>query len=250
MPAEISSGGVNLNSIPKDGGNIFSGAAFLGGFMNAWQSDNITDELRARGSEPGERDGAHPHLFRLDRRADEAQPSVVLLRCRHADADEIVADTPSRSDAHCRSAQPDIHRFVLREAVAFRSDCGPATSSVRRCSPYMRDVMVRLTTQLTQRNKFAIFFNRGWKDKDNEYGFGTDPVFASNVRDNKEGLYPWGYVKWTSTPSSKVLLEAGWAWSVYAKTIDQKPYNDLPYLLDSGQVNPAWIGNARGRTAR
>ena len=76
-------------------------------------------------------------------------------------------------------------------------------------------------------------------------GYGTDPVFAANVRDNKEGLYPWGYVKWTSTLSSRLLLEAGWSWSVYAKTTDQKPYNDLPPQLENGQVNPDWIRNAR-----
>ncbi len=49
LPASVSSGGVNLNSIPKDGGNIFTGAAFLGGFTNSWQSDNLTPELIARG---------------------------------------------------------------------------------------------------------------------------------------------------------------------------------------------------------
>lgn len=243
LPAEISSGGVNLNSIPKDGGNVFSGAAFLGGFMNAWQSDNISDDLRARGLSRANA-MAHIRIFSASIGGPVVRNRMwFFFGTRHADADEIVADTPS--EVILTAAQ--LNRTFTDSCSG--GDCipfglRPGDTERTQVQSYVRDVMVRLTTQLTQRNKFAVFFNRGWKDKDNEYGFGTDPVFASNVRDNKEGLYPWGYVKWTSTPSSKVLLEAGWAWSVYAKTIDQKPYNDLPYLLDNGQVNPAWIGNA------
>lgn len=244
LPAEVSSGGVNLNSIPKDGGNIFSGAAFIGGFMNAWQSDNITDDLRARGLSRANA-MAHIRIFSAAIGGPVIRNKMwFFFGTRHADADEIVADTPST--VTLTAAQ--LNRTFT--AACSGGDCIPfgfRPGDVERTQvqSYIRDVMLRFTTQMTERNKLTVFFNRGWKDKDNEYGYGTDPVFAANVRDNKEGLYPWGYVKWTSTVSNRLLLEAGWTWSVYAKTTDQKPYNDLPYLLDNGQVNPAWIGNAR-----
>ena len=122
----------------------------------------------------------------------------------------------------------------------------PGDRERTQVASYLRDVMVRLSVQINAKNKFGVLFDRSWKDKDNELGFGVDPVFASTIRDNREGLYPWGYAKWTSTPSTKVLLEAGWAWSVYAKTSGrQKPFNDLPRELANGQMNPEWIGNAR-----
>ena len=244
LPAEISSGGVNLNSIPKDGGNVFTSAAFIGGSLGSWQSNNITPELRERGLSRANA-MAHVRVFSAAVGGPiKRNKAWFFFGVRHADADEIVADTP-----------PEVTLTAAQLNRTFTDSCSggdcipfslqPGDVERTQVQSYMRDVMVRLTTQLTERNKFAIFFNRGWKDKDNEYGYGTDPVFAANVRDNKEGLYPWGYVKWTSTMSSKLLLEAGWAWSVYAKTIDQKAYNQLPRELANGQLNPAWIGNAR-----
>ena len=43
------SGGARINMIPRDGGNTFSGDVYLGGMSGAWQSNNITDALKARG---------------------------------------------------------------------------------------------------------------------------------------------------------------------------------------------------------
>ena len=49
MSAELPTGGVRVNYIPKDGGNRLSGT-FVFGFGNgAMQSDNFSDELKAAG---------------------------------------------------------------------------------------------------------------------------------------------------------------------------------------------------------
>ena len=52
--ADVSGGGVRINMIPKDGGNTFSGSAFVGGTNGSWQADNVTDELRAAGLQSGD----------------------------------------------------------------------------------------------------------------------------------------------------------------------------------------------------
>ena len=49
MSAERSTGGVQMNIVPKDGGNIFSGSFSTSHSRPSWQADNLTDELRARG---------------------------------------------------------------------------------------------------------------------------------------------------------------------------------------------------------
>ena len=49
ITAEVSSGGVRANMIPKDGGNTFKGALFTSAANENMQSNNLTDELRARG---------------------------------------------------------------------------------------------------------------------------------------------------------------------------------------------------------
>jgi len=49
VSADSQSGGLNVNVVPKDGGNAFRGT-FSGEYTNKdLQSDNLTDELRARG---------------------------------------------------------------------------------------------------------------------------------------------------------------------------------------------------------
>ena len=58
ITADVSTGGVRINMIPKDGGNIFSGQAFVGGTDGDWQADNVTDELRA--TRPARRQQASP----------------------------------------------------------------------------------------------------------------------------------------------------------------------------------------------
>src|SRR5262245_61623171 len=55
VTADVSTGGVRINMIPKDGGNFFSGQVFVGGTDGSWQANNVTDELRARGLTRGSR---------------------------------------------------------------------------------------------------------------------------------------------------------------------------------------------------
>jgi hypothetical protein len=49
VTAELATGGVRINFIPKDGGNTFSGTTFFSFANDAMQGENFTDELRARG---------------------------------------------------------------------------------------------------------------------------------------------------------------------------------------------------------
>ena len=48
IPADTGGGGIRLNMILKDGGNQFSGSAFLGGTRGIWVQNNIDDRLCAR----------------------------------------------------------------------------------------------------------------------------------------------------------------------------------------------------------
>src|SRR5215208_1459481 len=47
--AEIQSSGIRVNSVPKDGGNRFSGSFFLQGRGSSLQSDNRSDQVKAAG---------------------------------------------------------------------------------------------------------------------------------------------------------------------------------------------------------
>src|SRR5687768_13573490 len=47
---ESETAGLTMNIVPKQGGNSLSGLLFVSGFSEGMQSDNFTDELRARGA--------------------------------------------------------------------------------------------------------------------------------------------------------------------------------------------------------
>ena len=49
MTAERNTGGVQMNIVPKDGGNVFSGSFSTSHSGSSLQSDNLTDDLRDRG---------------------------------------------------------------------------------------------------------------------------------------------------------------------------------------------------------
>ena len=76
--AEVSGGGVRINMIPKEGGNRFSGSAFAGGTNGSWQSNNVTDELKAKGLVSGDRVDHISDYNYAHRRSDHAGPALVL----------------------------------------------------------------------------------------------------------------------------------------------------------------------------
>jgi len=49
VSAEMAQGGVRINLIPKDGGNVFSGSGTLAFANHSMQGSNYTDDLKARG---------------------------------------------------------------------------------------------------------------------------------------------------------------------------------------------------------
>ena len=67
-----------------------------------------------------------------------------------------------------------------------------------------------MTWQINQKNKLAAFFQRTWKRKGKDFGFGTDPR-AGTQRDPHTAHYAIGNVKYTNTLTSKILLEAGYS---------------------------------------
>src|SRR5262245_42269523 len=49
VDASVSTGGVRINVVPKDGGNSFGGGFFFSGTNEHFQADNIDEDLRNRG---------------------------------------------------------------------------------------------------------------------------------------------------------------------------------------------------------
>jgi hypothetical protein len=96
IPADTSGGGIRMNSVLKDGGNIFSGAAFVGFSSGDWQSNNIDDTLRAAPSSIRTPNGIkHIHMFTGSVGGPIKRDKLwFLVSARHQSSDETVADVP------------------------------------------------------------------------------------------------------------------------------------------------------------
>jgi hypothetical protein len=192
IPADTSGGGIRLNSVLKDGGNIFSGATFLGFSSGGWQSDNVDDELRAAPNSIRSANGIkHIQMFSASLGGPIKRNKLwFLVTVRHQSSDELVADVPVQIVA------PD----------------GEVINSY--LDTYVRGPSVRLTWQATPNNKIAMFASRWWKRKGKDFTAGTDPRIGQ-FRDPRHAHHFVGNLKWTSTLGSHFLVEAGYSTAAF-----------------------------------
>jgi hypothetical protein len=198
LPAENAAGGIRINSIPKDGGNIFSGAVFLGGTDGKWQANNVDDALRTRGIQSA--NGiAHIQNFNGAIGGPILRDRLwFFTSARHMSTDETVANVPTEIVA------PD----------------GERVQSI--LDQFVRDTALRLTWQASSSNKVSAFLERIWKRKGKDFTFGQDPR-AATQRDPNHAHYAIGALKWTSTISNRMLIEAGYSTSYQHWTGGNQP---------------------------
>jgi hypothetical protein len=219
-PAEIQSGGLRTNMIPKDGGNTVSGSIFFGGTDGNWQSDNVSDEMKAQNFTSA--NGiAHIQNFNASMGGPINRDRLwFFISARHISTDEVVGNVPE----HIVAPDGELITSTLDQ--------------------YIRDVLGRVTWQISQKNKLAVFFERTWKRKGKDFGFGTDPR-AGTQRDPHHAHYGVGQGKFTSTLTSRILAEVGYSSSYQHWTGFNQPAVRLDRYLSNGQINPAWLNNAR-----
>ncbi len=195
--AETLTGGVNMNLIPKDGGNQFRGG--FKGFKSpsGWQGDNLTDDLRALGVS-----GVDKISNFFEWNVEQGGPIMknklwFFGAFRKARYDRPIANTfaiPAGQNvptvfAACRT-NPD--------------SCEQGVSDEKMDNP-----VVRLTWQASERNKVAVYMDRALRLRGHAMGALTDQNTASVIWNTP--TFATGSIKWTSTLSSKMLLEMGFS---------------------------------------
>jgi hypothetical protein len=193
LGADVSGGGVRINMIPREGGNRLSGSAFVGGSDGSWQSDNVTAELKARKLAQGNRI-VHISDVNFGLGGPIKRDRLWFFGTwRRISTDDIVAN-------------------------AFFKDGSPAVQEQA-----IQNQMVRLTWQVTPRNKITAYHDRYPKYKTYELGAFYEPETAAFRRDQRHALYATGQAKWTSPVTSKLLFEAGFATNIEFVTILTQP---------------------------
>jgi hypothetical protein len=207
LGADVSGGGVKINMIPREGGNRLSGSAFAGGTDGAWQGNNVTPELTARGLKGG---NYVTHIYDIN----------------FGLGGPIKKDTLWFFGTYRKFSTNDV------VANAFYKDGRPAVEEQG-----IQNQMVRLTWQMTPKNKITAYHDRYPKYKLHELGAFYDPETAAFRRDQHHALYATGQVKWTSTLTNKVLFETGFATNIEYLTILTQPGIAQP------RYSPAWYTN-------
>ena len=187
--AETQRGGLRINMVPKEGGNQFSGSFFVGGSpTGGWQSSNWTQRLGDLGIQSiqagDERDGI-PHLDRVyDLNMEMGGPII---------QDRLWFLGSARRNI--------VNNQVLN---SFKRDGSPGLDTNSLTSAF-----ARLTYQITPRNKFSAGFDKLRKRRFTQHGAGDDVATAANSWTSPH--YDTGTAKWTSTVSSRMLLELGFS---------------------------------------
>ena len=184
IPADTAWGGMRINIIPKDGGNVTSGTVFLGGSKGSWMSKNIDDYLRSRNVVTPK------GVLRVQNFSATMGGPIkrdmlwFFVSARHMATDELIPNTPT-------------HMYLPSGEEL------PGNSLL-----FVRDVLGRLVWQATPRNKLSAWWERTLKRRD-MFGANVDPRNAE-IWDTHP-LHGGGSAKWTSTISAKLLLEATYA---------------------------------------
>jgi hypothetical protein len=191
--ADVSPGGVRVNIVPRDGGNEFHGSFFGAWNDGGWQADNLDADLLARGLR---------FVDKVDKIWDfnfGIGGPIVRDRlwfygsARHWGVHTPIADTfyvpPGATQADCQAGGAACEQGIDDQQI--------------------KSVMLRLTWQMTPRNKLSVYFDEIDKFRGHGMNAGADPRTASQIWTSP--LYNDGAIKWTSTVSSRLLVEAGFS---------------------------------------
>lgn len=216
IPADTSGGGIRMNSVLKDGGNVFNGSAFLGFSSGEWQSANVDDTLRAAPNSIRTANGIkHIHMFTGSIGGPIKRDKLwFIVTARHQSSDETVADVP----VQITTPQGEIINSYL--------------------DTYVRGPSLRMTWQAAQKHKLASFVQRWWKRKGRTFSAGQDPR-TGQFRDPHKAHHTVGNIKYTSPITNKLLLEGGYSWTLF----DWHGGPDVGIIKDRG--TPEWYSQVQ-----
>jgi hypothetical protein len=203
---ESASGGVRVNVIPRQGGNAFSGSLFGNFATREMSRSNFTADLQARGAKA-------PAGF--DRLWDESATFGGPIR-----RDRLWFFYAHR---YRGNALIGTDSFYAKDPLAVVYN--PDTSRPLQGGGWDMDNQLRLTAQLTQRNKVSAVYDRANKCNCPV----TDPLPTITPEASNRLIYPRIYmasVSWQSTISSKLLWDS-------AVSYNRQDWANEPLTIDS-----------------
>src|SRR5262249_35721308 len=184
--ADVSGGGVRLNMIPRDGGNTLSGSFFSGFQDKSFQSDNLTDDLKARHlttpdgiDKLSNFEGSIGGPIKKDRLWFFGSARSFHLNTLPADALLGIPGTEGPNHAPTPSTDPGVDKQSINSFQA------------------------RLVWQITPKTKLSGYNDRLLKNRGAAMVAGFDPATASQPWNSP--IYTTAAIKMTSAVTSRVL---------------------------------------------
>jgi hypothetical protein len=223
--AETITGGLNMNLVPKDGGNRFTGGFKAAKSPESWQGDNLTSGLRSLGVTGVDRI-SNFYEWNIEQGGPLVQDKLWFYGAfRKARYDKPIANT-----------------FVTPSGVPFPqgfAQCrdNPGTCEQGVSDEKMDNPIARLTWQVSPRNKLAFFNDRAMRLRGHAMGSLTDPTTASVLWNTP--TFATGSAKWTSTLTPRLLVEGGFSFN-------RERYDNLyqPGVY-AERGTPEWYRNVR-----
>jgi hypothetical protein len=223
--AETITGGLNMNLVPKDGGNRFSGGFKVAKSPQSWQGDNLTSGLKAMGVTGVDRI-ANFYEVNVEEGGPIKQDKLWFYGAfRKAQYDKPIANT-----------------FVTPAGVPYPQGYAACAAAPGTCEQgisdeKMNNPIFRLTWQVSPRNKFAVYNDRAMRLRGHAMTALTDPQTASFVWHTPN--FSTGSAKWTSTVTPRLLLEGGVSYN-------RERYDTLfQDGIFAERGTPAWYRNVR-----
>ena len=187
--AEASTGGVRINIVSRDGGNVFRGSFFGTAVNESFQGSNGSQELRDRGL-------STPDALK---RAYDINPAA---------GGPIIRDTlwwysAARWNGNQIYIGNNFHN--LHEGNRDVWTYTPDTSRRGFASVEQRSTNLRLTWQADQRNKFSVFVDDQGRCQCARVDATTSPEAASSYRFPIQRIMSAG---WTAPLTSRLLIDA------------------------------------------
>jgi hypothetical protein len=213
VTAEVASGGVLVNMVPKDGGNEFHGAAFAGGTFGQgpfWQASNVTKQLQDRGLVGAQ---VLEHIQIFDGSIGGPIKRDKLWFVGSSRYTSTFDSPPGIFYPLADGKTPDLSRPGIEEQ-------------------WIASGTIHLTWQINSKMKFSGTYERNIKHKGHELtGVAVKPIDPSTSAQRRGGtLYYVAQGKWTYTATPRLLFDAGFTTNIIHYAVVYQPGQEqLPF---------------------